>query len=226
MPSTVQALLVLVTAALPGALYIWASEQEAGPWGVGLSDRVLRFIGASAVFHAVLAPATYNLWRHYVEPGTIAEGRPLPWWVWPILIGYVVVPFAVGRIVGRGAARRSRWATLIAGRSPHPSAWDHVFTTRGLSAWVRIKLTDGSWIGGGFGQGDGTLKSYAGAYSEQRDIYLAATAVVDAATGNFEVDPAGHPQLQPAGALVPAEQIAYLLVEELGSEAEGETDDG
>jgi hypothetical protein len=67
MPETLQGLVVIILALLPGALYTWAFEQQAGPWGIGLSDRVLRFIGSSALFHAVLAPASYELWRRFIE---------------------------------------------------------------------------------------------------------------------------------------------------------------
>jgi hypothetical protein len=218
-PGTIQALLVLVLASLPGALYTWAFEQQAGPWGVGLADRVLRFVGASAVFHALLAPATYGLWRNYVEPGTVEHGRPLPWWLWLIPIGYVAVPLVAGRLVGLGAANRQPWARFITGRAPAPTAWDHVFSTAGLEAWVRIKLTDGTWIGGAYAQGPASLRSYAAGYPEHRDIYLAWTAVVDATTGEFEPGADGRIQLQPAGALIRAERIDYCLIEEAAPES-------
>ena len=47
MPNTFQALAVLLVALLPGALYVWSFERQAGRWGIGLSDRVLRFVGGS-----------------------------------------------------------------------------------------------------------------------------------------------------------------------------------
>jgi hypothetical protein len=45
---------------LPGALYTWGIERVIGHWGVGLADRLLRFIGISACFHVALAPLNYH----------------------------------------------------------------------------------------------------------------------------------------------------------------------
>jgi hypothetical protein len=42
-PGTLQALGVFLLALLPGAIYIWSFERVVGRWGIGLSDRVLRF---------------------------------------------------------------------------------------------------------------------------------------------------------------------------------------
>ena len=55
MLETFQSLAVLVLALLPGALYVWALERQTGAWGIRLSDRLFRFVGFSAVLHAVLA---------------------------------------------------------------------------------------------------------------------------------------------------------------------------
>ena len=49
MPDTFQALAVITIALLPGALYVWAFERQAGRWGIGFSDRALRFVGGSAL---------------------------------------------------------------------------------------------------------------------------------------------------------------------------------
>jgi Family of unknown function (DUF6338) len=211
-PETLQALVVIVLGLLPGALYTWAFEQQAGPWGIGLSDRVLRFIGVSALLHAVLAPATYELWRRFIESERVAHGEALPPAVWLVPIAYVLVPLISGRIVGVGTRKRARWATFITGAAPAPTAWDHVFSTGDLEAWVRIKLTDGTWLGGVYGKR--TLRSYASGYPDRRDLYLAWTALVDPATGEFEPDASGQPQLQPAGVLVRWDQVAYCLIEE------------
>jgi hypothetical protein len=74
MPETFQALMVLVVALLPGALYVWAFERFAGAWGVRFSDRVLRFVEVSAVLHAVAAPLSYWLWAAYIRSGRLVEG--------------------------------------------------------------------------------------------------------------------------------------------------------
>ena len=132
MPDTLQGILVIVLALLPGALYTWAFEQQAGPWSIGLPDRVLRFIGSSAVVHAFLAPATYELWRRFIEPGRVAHGEALPPAVWLVPIVYVVLPTLAGRRVGIATRRRKHWSTLITGATPAPTAWDHIFGSEGL----------------------------------------------------------------------------------------------
>lgn len=66
MPSTFQAVLVIVVALLPGALYVWAFERQAGRYGIALSDRVLRFVVGSAVLLAVFASPLY-LFQYHVD---------------------------------------------------------------------------------------------------------------------------------------------------------------
>jgi uncharacterized protein DUF6338 len=84
MPETFQALLVLVLALLPGALYVWAFERLAGAWRVRFSDRVFRFVEVSAVFHALSAPLTYWLWVEFIDSGKLASGEiPLILWAVP-----------------------------------------------------------------------------------------------------------------------------------------------
>ncbi len=48
MPSTLQALLVAFLAILPGALYTWSFEQQAGRYDATAVDRLQRFLGTSA----------------------------------------------------------------------------------------------------------------------------------------------------------------------------------
>src|SRR5215208_3604555 len=49
MPSTVEALAVVLAAILPGGLYVWAFERRVGAWGVSFADRLLRFVATSAL---------------------------------------------------------------------------------------------------------------------------------------------------------------------------------
>jgi hypothetical protein len=80
MPTTFQGALAIAIALLPGALYTWAFERIAGRWGIGLSDRLLRFVGASAMLHALVAPLTYWLWSSQWR--TQAAGQSVSWWLW------------------------------------------------------------------------------------------------------------------------------------------------
>ena len=126
MPDTFQALVVLIVALLPGALYTWSFERLVGAWGVGFADRVLRFVGVSAVFQAAIAPFTVWGWRTYILTGRLREGDlPLALWLLPLL--YVAIPIALGDVVGRGTVQQRMWSRAFTGPSPAPRAWDYVF---------------------------------------------------------------------------------------------------
>lgn len=127
MITTFQALAVTVLAVLPGALYVFGVERQTGRWGVTLSDRLLRFTAASALLQALLAPATYQAYRTLVHTGRLSQGRPLAWWTWLVVLGYLAVPAVAGDRVGRATRQRKPWAQLLTGPSPAPRAWDHLF---------------------------------------------------------------------------------------------------
>jgi hypothetical protein len=69
MISTFQALLVTLLALLPGALYSFAYERVAGGYGISFSDRLLRFVAASAVLHALLAAPEVYFYRTVIVTG-------------------------------------------------------------------------------------------------------------------------------------------------------------
>ncbi|HYO61720.1 MAG TPA: DUF6338 family protein [Actinomycetota bacterium] len=145
MVETFEAMAVAAVMLLPGALYVWGFERQVGNWGIGLSDRVFRFFGTSAWIHVTIAPLTYWLWATAVAGGDVAAGRPLSRWIWLALIGYVSIPFLVGRSVGRAARDGRKWARLFIGPSPAPRAWDHFFASR-PDGWVRLRLKSGTTV--------------------------------------------------------------------------------
>jgi hypothetical protein len=206
-PDTFQSLAVLLLALLPGALYIWGFEREAGQWGISASDRVLRFIGASAVFHAVAFPVTFQLWRVQIRSGRLAAGRANWVVLWVACLCYVAVPVAVGSVVGVGARQSRRWTRFVVGRHPAPKAWDHLFA-REEPGWMRMKMRSGPWIGGLFAD-VGPIGPYAAGYPDAQDIYLASTAEIDRITGEFVLDD-GAPVTTNSGLLVGWDQIEYL----------------
>ena len=113
MPSTFQAVVVIVIALLPGALYVWAFVRQAGCYGIGLSDRILRFVGGSAVLLAVFASPLYAL--HVNFTGDVIAGRPLPWWLAAVPLAYVGVPLVAGTVLGVGLRRGWQLAKIVAG---------------------------------------------------------------------------------------------------------------
>jgi hypothetical protein len=207
---TFQALGVLLLALLPGAIYVWAFEREAGGWGLGVTDRLLRFVGVSAVFHVVAAPITYILYQHYIVTGELTHGKPISFWLWLAVVVYVAVPAALGAYVGNATASGKGWTRFIVGRSPAPRAWDHLFSAHDLNGWVRLKLKNDEWVIGAYARSDnGRLRSYAAGYPNAQDLYLLDTAECETQTGKFILD-GGQPKLRGVGVLVRWEEVLYL----------------
>jgi len=149
--STFQALLVAVFAILPGALYTWAFEREAGAWGVGLGDRLLRFFGASAVFSILTLPLLYEGYRRYVVTGALREGVALPAWLW-LSPGALLLPVVAGWVVGWATRHGKRWVRPLVGRAPAPRGWDQLFRTPRLGVAAH-EVGDGAAAGAGMWDG-------------------------------------------------------------------------
>jgi hypothetical protein len=206
MPDSFQAAIVVAVALVPGALYFWAFERQAGRWGVALSDRLLRFVGLSALFHAAVAPVSYWFWAH--QWPKISEGEKVSLWLWAVAIGYVAVPLAGGTMIGYATRLGLPWSRWFAGPHAAPRAWDYLFESE-LVGWVRMRMKSGVWIGGVFGGVDGR-PSYTAGYPEQQDLFLTAMIDVDPETGEFPVDEDGDIVHRPGGVLVRWEEIEYL----------------
>lgn len=201
---TIESVLVACIALLPGGLYVWGFERQVGRWGIGLPDRVLRFVGVSAFAHVLAAPLTYWAW---VEVSSPVEGRP-PWWVWLALIAYVAGPFVVGSLVGRGTRHGWSWTLVLTGPDPAPRAWDHFFASR-PDGWLRLRLKSGGWVAGSYVPSGTRLSSYAAAYPESQDLFLTETVVVDSATGEFILDD-GAPFLRGSSLLIRWDEVEFL----------------
>ena len=97
-PTTWTALLLLVVAVLPGAMFTFAFERQAGAFGVTLADRVLRFVAASVVFNALYA------WPGYLaHRATCCDaGLDMTEFVvgWASAVVGLTLPALLGRIVG------------------------------------------------------------------------------------------------------------------------------
>lgn len=211
MISTFQALAVTVLAFLPGALYIWGVEREDGAWGVGLADRVLRFLGASALWSIVTLPLLYQGYRLYVVTGALRRGIPLPWWLWFVSAAFFLVPTAAGSAVGWSTRRGKKWVRPLVGPAPAPRGWDQLFRTPDLAGYVRAKLVDGGWLVGVWSTtppGSKLPGSYAAGFPHDQDLYFVDTCEVGD-TGQPVVDKAGVPVRTGVAALVRWDQVAY-----------------
>jgi hypothetical protein len=208
---TFQALGVLLLAFLPGGLYVWAFEREAGGWGLGFTDRLLRFVGFSAIFHALAAPLTYIAYRDFIVTGRLAHGKVVPLWLWVVPILYVAIPTVAGTITGVATTAGQSWTRYVVGRSPAPRAWDHLFSVDDLDGWVRLKLKSSKWVVGTFTKPPGSrLHSYAAGYPNVQDLYLAETNECDPQTGELLVDSEGTLISRGIGVLVRWDEVEYL----------------
>jgi len=204
--------LIAAFAVLPGALYTWTFEQQAGRWGATATDRIQRFLGASAIFLVVELPLLYELYRVLVVPRLIQQGKPLPWWSWLAAVGLIAIPIIAGRLIGLAAYRRKRWvAAVLTGPSPAPRAWDDLFATPKLTGWIILRLKnddENKWVGGLWGESVTGLKSYAAGYPETQDLLIADLAEMDD-NGFFLVGEDGAPSLTGVSLLVRWDEVAY-----------------
>jgi hypothetical protein len=219
--STFQAVAVVLFAVLPGAAYTFAYEREAGAFGVALSDRLVRFLAASAVMHAALSGGTYWLYRHAVATGDLRAGRTPLWIVQAVAMAYVATPMVAGLLVGRGKKNGRRWASFLVGEAPEPRAWDYVWSGAPVGL-VRARLKSGGWVGGYFANAPDGRRSYASGHPEPGDLYLARSGELDQTSGRFAVDDDGHTLLFPTGLLVRWDEIEVLDITHDAPALEGE----
>jgi hypothetical protein len=158
---------LLVLLVLPGITYQFVRERLRGPVAGerNLGERVLRAVTASialdSIYVIVAGPSLVQLVR-----GTGATG-----WAGvveqPRLVGllalllFVVIPAVAAAGMALWERRRApaRYRTT-------PTAWDHMFGRRG-SCFVRVRLKDGTWVGGWYG-----ADSYATSYPDPGELFL------------------------------------------------------
>lgn len=216
LPTSMVALAIVVAAVLPGAIYTWAFEREAGSYGVTLADRTLRFLAASAAMHLLLAWPEYFVFRVGIQGHSrILVGQFALLWLGLLLLS--ALPAVVGTILGGLYATRTartswprlrRWLTagrerrllrILLGRDPAPRAWDDLFSER-PHCYLRVRTTGDRWLAGKFAGG-----SYAAGYPNDPDLLLEEAVEVNQETGVLS-EPLGYPLYIAAG------QIAWIEV--------------
>lgn len=173
------ALAAFIVIALPGLVYAairrWAR-------GEGSTDRDFGLSVARGAILSVALTAVYllifggTLWAG-VAPGadadTVIVGDPRILAL-TVLGLYLLVPAAIAVMLNHRhliwlPVRRAAWIRYPRSRhgySDTPTPWDHA-GRKHQAAWVRIRKSNGDWIGGWF-----TAGSYASAYPEPRAIYI------------------------------------------------------
>jgi hypothetical protein len=213
------AIVVLIVAVLPGVVYTIAYEREVGRWGVGISDRILRFVASSALFQALYALPLYSIWANYLAPrfgswtgltDAIRAGEGVPVWLFLLPIGYLGIPFALGTVAAIGVRYRARsrcaaaTSRALVGREPAPRAWDQLFGAPPGGA-IRLWLRSGGWVGGFFGDA-----SYAAGYPEEPQDLLLEKTYLAHDDGTFAVDEDGSYRDLGSQLLVRFDEIEFL----------------
>lgn len=125
MITTLEALGVALVALLPGASYTFAYERKVGNFGVSLSDRLIRFLAASAGFAALFSGPLLLLYRTQIVSGNLSRGD-INWVVFELAaLTYVVVPSFVGSLVGRSQKHGGKIGQVLVGGELEPRAWDY-----------------------------------------------------------------------------------------------------
>lgn len=184
-PQDLLQLLVIVGAVVPGFVYQISRRRIRGPGPdeQSVTIRVLRSIATSVVFVCVYIavlgypPLGVELnpdglpvsWRP-VAIGTLMLALVIPWFAARAIYYLMTAPPIAGATsaITRHLSLRSQW-------DPTPSAWDFAFNGR-KAGWVRVQTSDGTWMGGWFGDG-----SFASSFPEPREIFIEQGYVMDGA---------------------------------------------
>jgi len=122
------------------------------------------------LFYTLVNYALLVLAVAYIVNPAHLQSNPIEYWALVILVlvvGPIAWPVLWKWLLGTPLARQFL-------PSPYPTAWDYFFARR-ETAFVLIRLNDGTFIGGYFGPG-----SFASAFPAEGDMYLSATYKVDA----------------------------------------------
>lgn len=189
LPTDAFGVLFYLALIVPGVVFISVRAQFRGFRDVDRSvgARILLAFVVSAVFDAVYvaaigAPIATRVQRNEeLSPGEVGALG------WLFVLLALVIPAVISWIVYGGgpllrplhlAAARLRAKITDARYESTPTAWDLVTTTT-EAGWVRVRLADGVWVGGRFGD-----NSYFSTYPEPRDLFIEEQYVMSE-TGEF-----------------------------------------
>lgn len=207
MIGTLQALIVALLAVLPGALFTIARETHGATWAWRQTDGstlVVRFLSFSAVFHAICAPLTYYAYRRLIVNPVLANGWPISWRWYALLLAYMALPYLFGVLTQKGRRVKGlrQVVALWGGSYPELRAWDRFFSSKPAGV-MRLKLVNDEWKAGLFND-----RSFASSYGEEGDIYLAKQYLVG--EDGFPRSVNGRHVSAGAGLLIRWSEIRYV----------------
>lgn len=175
-PSTWVQVVVILTFVVPGFVYQVSRQAVAGPdpEQQEFATRVLRAIVSTAAFAGVYALLFGTRVVGYIR----APDRALDD-VQAVGVAFVVFALLIPWLVAQGwylLVTSKRYQTALARLQdklglrrpydPTPSAWDFAFG-KGEASWVRVRLQDGTWLGGYFG-----AESFASSFPNPQEIFV------------------------------------------------------
>jgi hypothetical protein len=185
MPSTINGLIVLLIAVIPGVPGETIFSAVTGlDWREDRLRRVIRIVLVSiaGLVLYVLADDLFN-WLdafnladpHYINPGLYVEGitRDLLSEMIGAYVGHTIASTLAGAVFGFGW----RATVTFSGATFYPAAWDDLINTHASDSWVIVTLTNGESYAGYIETADTEVRQ------EERDVILKEPAVYDADRG-------------------------------------------
>jgi Family of unknown function (DUF6338) len=229
---------VAAIAVLPGAVYTIARENHGASWAWRKTDAatlIFRFLTASAVFHVILAWASYQAYQKLIVTHALTQGLAISLWWWAWLAAYIIIPYLFGVWIeeSRTWKTSSWWAVVrwpangvkrvlgfIAGTDPEPRAWDRLFS-KNRTGYITLKLKDSDeWKAGIWYR-----PAYASAYGEDQDLYVAEQIAVNA-DGSVAYSDNGDPVYLGVGLLIRWSEVEYIEFVDMSGANDGSGGDG
>lgn len=189
-PENLKAVILII---LPGFLFLWARSRL-------ITGSLPAFSEATFVYFTITIAYWGLIWP--VIPWILTQEDTWHWLGFKFLLFVYLIPLTAGTIAG-GLTRLDGYSSFLRWLGVHPvhpavTAWDRIFSKQ-QGHYVRILLTDGSFVVGTFGE-----KSYASRDVANRDIFLEAS---------WQVDQNGVavPGLPSPATYIPAAKIAQIF---------------
>ena len=188
----IEYLLAFAFFVLPGAISMYFFNLLVVHKDRLLKDRILEAVCFSLLNFAIC------FWLiQFLFQGRFIEDNPF--WSWLLALATLVVAPAIWPFAAHRLLRLAERKRLISPQAR--TAWDDFFYSHPSGVWVQVVLTDGSVVGGIFGQ-----DSFASSYPEPGHIYIQELWQIDA-QGHFVQQQIGGP-----GILLRPDDYRYVKV--------------